>query len=284
MAKIAISSDTNCGLSVEEGKAIGAFLIPMPVIIDGEEYFEGVNCSYEQFFERLAEGADVKSSQPSPAAITEHWDELLKTYEGVVHIPMSSGLSGACETAKMLAKDYEGKVFVADNKRISVSQLSSIKDAVKLAEEGKTGEEIARILEENALDASIYLTVNTLELLKKSGRVTAAGAAIATALNIKPVLQIQGDKLDAFAKVHGMKRARKLMIETAMKEKETRFADSAPTLYTAYTGGDKTVGDCWRDEVQAAFPEYEVESYRLPLSICCHVGAGVEGIAWVNKA
>lgn len=282
MGKIAISSDTNCGLSIKQGQALGAFLIPMPVIIDSEEYFEGVNCSNEQFFERLKQGADVKSSQPSPADVTDHWDELLKNHDAVVHIPMSSGLSGACEIAKMLARDYPERVYVADVKRISVSQLCAVKDALRLAENGLSPAQIVKELEDEALAASIYISPDTLELLKKSGRVTAAGAAVATALNIKPVLQIQGDKLDAFAKVQGKKKARKAMIEAIKKDMQSRAELSEAKIYTAYSGGNEETGRIWCETVQKEFPDKKVELYRLPLSICCHVGAEAEGIALVK--
>ncbi len=278
MNKTAIITDTNSGMPQEMADSLGIHMVSMPFIVDGREYLEGVNCSYAHFFEMLAAGSDVSTSQPSPESVTALWDEVLKTHDTIVHIPMSSGLSSSCATAKALALDYEGRVFVADNKRISVSQLQSVLDAVKMAESGMDAAQICARLEENAGNSSIYLAVNTLELLKKSGRVTAAGAAFAAVLGIKPVLQIQGEKLDAFAKVRGMANAEKTMLEAIRKDMEGRFAGKPVQILTAYSG-DEAVGIDWQKRVQEYFGDTSIGRYPLPISICCHVGADVRGIA-----
>ncbi len=283
MSKIAIITDTNSGMPKEEADKLGVFLLPMPIIVDNTEYFEGVSCTYEQFFEMLANGADVSTSQPSPESLTSLWDEVLKEYDAIVHIPMSSGLSSSCATAKALAAEYDGRVFVADNKRISVSQYQSVVDALTWSREGLSASKICAKLEETALDASIYLAVNTLELLKKSGRVTAAGAAIASILGLKPVLQIQGEKLDAFAKVRGMANAKKTMLEAAEKDLKERFAGKSARVWVAYSG-EAAPAQEWLEEVQSCFEDPTVPMYKLPLSISCHVGAGVLAIGVVEYA
>lgn len=278
MSNIAIITDTNSGMPKELAQQLGIHLVPMPFIVDGKEYLEGIDCTYERFFEMLAAGSDVSTSQPSPASVTALWDEVLKTHDAIVHIPMSSGLSSACATAKALAADYDGRVFVPDNKRISVTQLQSVLDAAAMAKKGMSAAEICAKLEADALHASIYLAVNTLELLKKSGRVTAAGAAIASVLGIKPVLQIQGEKLDAFAKVRGMANAEKTMLEAATKDLQGRFAGKRVKILSAYSGDD-ALGKEWLAKVQEFFGDSTIETHRLPISICCHVGAGVKAVA-----
>ncbi len=278
MSSIAIVTDTNSSITNDQAKKLGIYLIPMPVIIDDEEYFEGVNCGYEQFFEKLHNGSEVSTSQPSPETVTGVWDEALKDHDYVIHIPMSSALSGSMQSAKALALDYNGKVLVADNKRISPTQCNSVTDALTLIKKGLGAEEIVKRLEENSLNSSIYLAVNTLELLKKSGRVTAAGAAIATVLGIKPVLQIQGGRLDAFAKVRGMENAEKTMINAAKKDIETRFKGKNIAVDLAYSG-DIKIAEKWLEKIKGEFPDREIKLYRLPLSICCHVADGVKAIA-----
>lgn len=274
-------TDTNSSISAEEAKKLGIFLLPMPFIVDGREYFEGVTCTYERFFEMLSGGADVSTSQPAPEAITGLWDEILRSYDSILHIPMSSALSGSCGTAKALAAEYNGRVCVVDNKRISVSLRESVLDALTLIEKGLTAAEICVQLEETAYSASIYLAVNTLELLKKSGRVTAAGAALATLLGLKPVLQIQGEKLDAFAKVRGMTAAEKTMLKAAEKDLATRFAGRPVRILTAYSGDIKPALE-WRKTVRRYFDDSRIELYKLPVSISCHVGAGVKAIACIE--
>lgn len=278
MSKIAVVTDTNSSITQEEAKKLGIFLLPMPFIVNGTEYFEGVTCTYEHFFEMLAAGDDVSTSQPAPESITGLWDEILKTYDSVIHIPMSSALSGSCGTAKALAAEYNGRVCVVDNKRISVSQRESVLDALALIKRGLTAAEICVQLEETAYNSSIYLAVNTLELLKKSGRVTAAGAALATLLGLKPVLQIQGEKLDAYAKVRGMAAAEKTMLKAAEKDLATRFAGHRVHILAAYSGDIKPALE-WRKTVRKYFNDSRIELYKLPISISCHVGAGVKAIA-----
>ncbi|MBR6791589.1 MAG: DegV family protein [Ruminococcus sp.] len=277
MNKIAIVTDTNSGISREEAEKLGVFLVAMPFIVNGKEYFEGVDCTYEQFFEMLASGADVSTSQPSPDSLLSLWSDILKEYDYIIHIPMSSALSGSCSTAKALASEFDGKVLVADNKRISVTQRQSVLDALCLIEKGLSAQEVCAKLEETALDASIYLAVNTLELLKKSGRVTAAGAAIASILGLKPVLQIQGEKLDAFSKARGMDNAQKVMLNAAKEDVEKRFAGKKVTIITAYSG-DYASAEEWLKIVQEFFGDSSVEMYKLPVSICCHVSAGVKAV------
>lgn len=281
MSRIAVVTDTNSSISAEEAKKLGIFLLPMPFIVDGREYFEGVTCTYERFFEMLSGGADVSTSQPAPEAITSLWDEILRSYDSILHIPMSSALSGSCGTAKALAAEYNGRVCVVDNKRISVSLRESVLDALTLIEKCLTAAEICVQLEETAYSASIYLAVNTLELLKKSGRVTAAGAALATLLGLKPVLQIQGEKLDAFAKVRGMPAAEKTMLKAAEKDLATRFAGRPVRILTAYSGDIKPALE-WRKTVRRYFDDSRIELYKLPVSISCHVGAGVKAIACIE--
>ncbi|MCF2652728.1 DegV family protein [Anaeromassilibacillus senegalensis] len=278
MSRIAVVTDTNSGITREEAKKLGVFLLSMPFIVDGKEYFEGVTCTYEQFFDMLAAGSDVSTSQPAPEDLTALWDTILQNYDSIVHIPMSSALSGSCGTAKALAADYNGRVCVVDNKRISLSQRESVLDALTLIKKGLTAAEICVQLEETAYNSSIYLAVNTLELLKKSGRVTAAGAALATLLGLKPVLQIQGEKLDAYAKVRGMAAAEKTMLKAIEKDMQTRFAGKPVHIAVAYSGDIRPALE-WRKTVRSYFGDSHIELYKLPISICCHVGAGVKAIA-----
>ena len=281
MSKIAVVTDTNSGITQEEAQKLGVYLLAMPFIVDGKEYFEGVSCTYEQFFEMLGSGGDVSTSQPSPDSITSLWDEVLKTNDYIIHIPMSSALSGSCGTAKALASDYNGKVVVVDNKRISISQRQSVIDAQTLIAQGLSAAEVGARLEETAFNSSIYLAVNTLELLKKSGRVTAAGAAVASILGIKPVLQIQGEKLDAFAKARGMANAQKTMLSAVEKDLETRFKGKNIRIDLAYSG-DIAPANEWKKIVRKHFGDKTIQMYKLPVSISCHVGAGVCAIGVIE--
>lgn len=281
MGKIAIVTDTNSGITEQLASELDVKLVAMPFIVDGTEYFENVTCTHEQFFEMLEAGKDVSTSQPAPYSHTSLWDELLKEYDEIVYIPMSSALSSTCSTAKSLAQNYNGKVVVVDNKRISVSQLSSVLDAIYLKDNGSSAAEICQKLEETAFDCSIYLAVNTLELLKKSGRVTPAGATLATILGLKPVLQIQGEKLDAYAKVRGMANAEKTMLEAAKNDLENRFKGKKTKLYVAYSCNEEQAKE-WTDKVKSYFNDDTIEMFRLPISICCHVGAGVKAIGVMN--
>ena len=272
-SRIAIVTDTNSGISQAEG----IYQIPMPVILDGETYFEGVSITPETFYARLRSGADVKTSQPSPGDLLETWEPLLTRYDEIVYIPMSSGLSGSCDTAKTLARDFGGRVWVADNHRISVTLRQSVLEAQYLAGNGKSAPEIVAFLEREGPESSIYIAVNTLELLKRSGRVTPAAAAIGTVLQIKPVLQIQGGKLDAYKKVRGKKAAMEAIIEGLRQDRETRFAGQQVTIRAAYTGDD-SLGEQWRLTLQAAFPDLAIGKDPLPLSIACHTGENALGV------
>lgn len=279
--KTAIMTDSNTGLSNAQAQELGVYLLPMPVIIDGNVYFEGENLTAEEFFASLEEGKDVTTSQPSPGDVMDMWDQILADgYDEVVYIPMSSGLSSSCASAKGLALDYEDKVFVVDNHRISVTMVLAVQTALQLKKEGKTGREIQEILEKQAFDSSIYLAVNTLEYLKKSGRVTAAGAAVAAVLNIKPVLTIQGEKLDAFAKAKGMKKAKKIMLAAIAKDIEERFPDfdNKKIIGAAGAGLTEEEKEKWMAEIADAFPGAEVFYSPLSLSVCAHTGPGAYGI------
>lgn len=276
MEKVAIVTDTNCGLRPEEAAGMGIHLIPMPVILDGKTYFEYVSISPEEFFDDLKNGAQVSTSQPAPGTLLDCWQALLQVYEEIVYIPMSSGLSGSCHTATMLAQDFPGQVWVADIRRISVTQRQAALEAVGLARQGKYAPEITAYLEENMARSDIFIAVNTLELLKKSGRVTAAGAALGTILSLKPVLRIQGGKLDAYRRVRGMSAAMQAMIE-GLRSDLARLDYPSVMLRAAYAG-DRQAGERWQQSLQAAFPECDVGLDPLPLSICCHVGYGALGV------
>ena len=283
MGRVAIVTDTNSGMTAEEAKERGIFLLQMPVIINDREYTEGVDLTYSEFCWQLETGADVKTSQPSPLAVTELWDGILRSggYDEIVHIPMSSALSGSMQTAAALAADYDGKVEVVDNKRISNTLRQSAIDAAALSDMGFSAASIKEKLEEDALNASIYLAVNTLELLKKSGRVTPSAAALASVLNIKPVLTIQGEKLDSFAKVRGMKKAEKVMLNQLEKDREERFADRASYIFAAYSGLEAEARP-WLDKVRDYFHDESIRIHRLPVSITCHVSTGVKAIGIVS--
>jgi len=280
--KIAIITDSNAGISQKRAKELGMFVQPSPFFINDNLQFEDVTMTHEEFYAALLDDSiDVKTSMPSPGDMTDMWDELLKTHEQVVFIPISSGLSGSYSTASMLAEDYDGRVEIVDNRRVSVTQYQSVIDALELVKMGKNAKEIKEYLEKTADRSSIYLSLDTLKYLKKGGRITPAAAAIGTLLNLKPVLQIQGDKLDAYAKCRGKAQAKKTMIEAIRKDMETRFKESADKhnlhLALAY-GGNLEEALVWKEEVQAAFPDYEFELHPLSLAVACHVGNGVLAI------
>ena len=278
MCKVAIATDSNSGITQAAAKELGISVIPMPFYINEDLYFEDITLSQEQFYEKLQSDCTITTSQPAPADVMELWDKLLNDYDQVVYIPMSSGLSNSCETAMMLASDYEGKVFVVNNQRISVTQKRSVLDAIELAKMGKSGEEIKNILEETKLDSSIYITVDTLKYLKQGGRVTPAAAAIGTILNIKPVLQIQGEKLDSFAKARGFKQAKKIMLDAVEKDIKERFGGEKVHLQGAYTCSEEEA-EVWKKEIEARFPGYTVDMDKLSLSVSCHIGPGSIAIA-----
>ena len=287
MGKIAVVTDSNSGLSPEEAREYGIHVLPMPFFINEKLYLEHITLSHSSFYEKMAQDAEISTSQPNPAEVMGLWNNLLKEYDEIVHIPMSSGLSNSCDTANALAMDFDGRVHVVDNQRISVTQLQSAIDAVELAKAGKTGAEIKEILEAEKFDSSIYITLDTLKYLKKGGRITPAAAAIGTVLNLKPVLQIQGEKLDSFAKVRGKKLAKRTMIQAVQKDLETRFADldakGLMLVRAAYAGTNEEEALQWKAEIEAAFPGYEIIIYPLSLSVACHIGPGALGIGCVKK-
>ena len=283
MGNVAIVTDSNSGISQAEGKELGIYVIPMPFLVDGKLYFEDVDMNKEQFYHFLESDADLSTSQPSPGDVMDLWDKLLKEYDEIVHIPMSSGLSASCSTAMGLAQDYDGKVQVVDNQRISVTMQQSVMDAKHLATAGKSAAQIKEILEKEALESSIYLMVDTLKYLKKGGRITPAAALLGSALNLKPILQIQGDKLDAYKKVRGVKAAKKNMLEAMKKDVEGRFSDYVTKgqlkLHVAYTTDEETAKQ-WMEEVQNAFPDIPITRMdTLSFSVTCHTGPGVLAIA-----
>lgn len=286
MEKIAIVTDSNSGITQEEAKELGISVLPMPFYINDELFLEGVNLSQEEFFEKLEEDARIHTSQPSPADVMDLWEELLKDHDTVVHIPMSSGLSASCQTACALAVDYQGKVQVVDNQRISVTQRQSVLDALNLVKAGFSGAEIKERLEREKLEASIYLTVESLKYLKKGGRITPAAAAVGTVLNLKPVLQIQGEKLDAFSKARGKARAKKIMLDAMKQDMETRFAkelaDGELALEAAYAGNPEEAAE-WKREIETCFPDLDCWMAPVSLSVSCHVGPGVLAIACAKK-
>ncbi len=280
MKKTAVVTDSNSGITQAEGKELGIAVLPMPFFINGELFYEDISLTQEQFYDRLAQGADISTSQPSPGEVMDLWNKVLEEYEELVYIPMSSGLSQSCETAMMLAKDFDGKVEVVNNQRISVTQRQSVLDAMELVNRGKSAAEIKKILEDMKLESSIYITLETLKYLKKGGRITPAAAAIGTVLNLKPVLQIQGEKLDAYSKARGKAQGRKTMMEAIRSDLAGRFAGiPLEKLHfgIAYTGNLEEAED-WRKEAEREFPDVEFMMNPLSLSVSCHIGPGALAI------
>ena len=284
MKKIAIVTDSNSGITQEMGKSMGIHVIPMPFFINGALFLEDITLTQEEFYKRLGENSDISTSQPSPGEVMECWEELLKEYDEIVHIPMSSGLSSTCHAAQSLSQEYEGKVYVVDNQRISVTQKQSVEDAIVLRDAGKSAAEIKEILEAEKLQASIYITVDTLKYLKKGGRITPAAAALGTVLNLKPVLQIQGDKLDAFSKVRGWKAAKRTMLKAIEKDLEERFSEVREdmVLGMAYTCSKEEAQE-WKQEISEKFPGYEIVEGPLSLSVACHIGPGAMAVTCMKK-
>ena len=286
MGTIAVVTDSNSGITQNEAKELGIQVIPMPFYINGELYYEDITLSQEEFYERLAEDANISTSQPAPADVMELWEELLESYDEVIHIPMSSGLSSSCETAMALAQEFDGKVHVIDNQRISVTQRQSVLDAIEMASRGLSAAQIEETLMRERLEASIYITVDTLKYLKKGGRVTPAAAALGTVLNIKPVLQIQGEKLDSFSKVRTMKQARATMLSAAEKDLTERYADPKAEntwIFVAHTQNTELAEE-FAKEIEAQYPAAgEVYQAPLSLSIACHIGPGSLAIAMSKK-
>ncbi|WP_455720613.1 DegV family protein [Agathobacter sp.] len=285
MSKVIIVTDSNSGITPDEAKILGVEVMPMPFYINEQMYYENIDLTQEQFYERLTAGGDIKTSMPLVGDVTDKWDELLKEYDEIVYIPMSSGLSSSCETAYMLSQDYDGKVQVVNNQRISVTMRQSVIDAKNLADAGKNAAEIKQILEDAKFDSSIYIMVDTLTYLKKGGRITPAAAALGTLLKLKPVLQIQGEKLDAFAKARTVKQAKSIMIDAMKSDFEKRFNNpdgSQMNLEMAYTH-DLAAAEAFKEEVQAAFPNNEIVLNPLSLSVSCHIGPGALAIACSKK-
>ena len=285
VGKIAVVTDSNSGITQKQAKEYGINVLPMPFFIDGETYFEDIDLTQEQFYQKLEGKAEISTSMPAVGTVTELWDQLLKEYEGIVHIPMSSGLSSSCETAMMLSQEYNGKVQVVNNQRISVTQKQSVLDALKLAEEGKNAEEIKKYLEEVKYDSSIYIMVDTLYYLKKGGRITPAAAALGTLLKLKPVLQIQGEKLDAYAKARTVKQARSIMIDAIKSDFAKRFGDETGSnmhIFVAYTKDKETALD-FKAQLLEAFPGQDIDVDPLSLSVACHIGPGSLAVACSKK-
>lgn len=288
MSGIAIMTDSNCGIMPSDADAYGIYVLPMPVIIDGETYYEGINITLDEFYKKQSTGAVISTSQPSPGDVTAMWDMILASHDELVFIPMSSGLSNTCQTALILAEDepYKGRIYVVNNHRISVTQAMSVLDAKALAGQGHTAGEIKEILEKESLDATIYIAVNTLEYLKKGGRITPAAAAIGTVLRLKPVLTIQGDKLDSYAKARGMKSAFHTMLNALKNDISGRLAplkeQDRLKLGIANTLMEEERFEAFRLELQQTFPELDLVYFPLTMSIGAHVGPGGLGIGAVS--
>lgn len=282
MNKIAIMTDSNSGITQKEAEVLRIRVLPMPFLIDGETFFEEISLTQEQFYERLAQDVDISTSQPSPEDVTKAWEELLEENESIVYIPMSSGLSGSCQTAIMLADDYEGKVQVVDNQRISVTQRQSVLDAIELAKEGKTAVQIKEILEANKFESSIYIMLDTLKYLKKGGRITPAAAALGSALRLKPVLQIQGEKLDAFSIARTKKQGVSKMLAAIEEDIKTRFGglDNMENIHmeVAHTVNEEAALELV-EMIKERFGVETVDMYPLSLSISCHIDAGSLAVA-----
>ena len=285
MAKIAIVTDSNSGITQEQGKNFGIHILPMPFMIDEKTFYEDITLSQPEFYSKLNNGADVITSQPTPDSVMQLWDELLKEYDEIVHIPMSSGLSGSCQSAIMLSEDYNGKVQVVNNQRISVTQRQSALDALLLAQKGMNAAQIKEYLEEDKFNSSIYIMLDTLYYLKKGGRITPAAAALGTILKLKPVLQIQGEKLDAFAKARTVSQAKSIMIGAIKSDMENRFGGADKDniwLQIAYTY-DIEAAETFRTEIEELFPGYDINVDPLSLSVACHIGPGALALACCKK-
>lgn len=280
--RIAVVTDSNSGITQAEAKALGIHVVPTPFFINGELFLEDITLTREAFFEKLDDDAEISTSQPAPGDLLDTWDKVLEEYDEVVHIPLSKSLSSACETAMMLANDYDGKVQVVNNQRVSAMQRESVMDALRLAEAGKTATEIKENLEEEKFNACAYITVDTLKYLKKGGRVTPTAAAIGAVLNIKPVLIVFGEKLDSFAKVRGWKAAKKAMLDAAEKDLQEKFTAADEVVLYAISTCNEEETEAWRQEIAARFPSYEVRKDYLSLSVSCHIGAGALAIAYAK--
>ena len=285
VAKVGIITDSNSGITQKQAKDLGLYVLPMPFMVNEETYFEDISLSQEEFYERLANGDNVVTSQPSLESVMNLWDSVLKECDEIVHIPMSSGLSGSCQSAMMLAQDYEGKVQVVNNQRISVTQRQSALDALQLAKDGKSAEEIKTFLEEDRFNSSIYIMLDTLYYLKKGGRITPAAAALGTLLKLKPVLQIQGDKLDAFAKARTSSQGKSIMINAIKNDMINRFggADKDNIWLQIAHSHNVEAAEALKEELLGIFPGFDIHIDPLSLSIACHIGPGSRAIACCKK-
>lgn len=282
---VAIITDSNSGITQIQAKELGVFVLPMPFMIDEVSYFEDIDLDQKGFYEKLEGGADVVTSQPSLDSVLKLWKEILENYEEIVHIPMSSGLSGSCQSAMMLAENFDGKVQVVNNQRISVTQRQSALDAVMLKERGMNAVQIKDALEADKFNSSIYIMLDTLYYLKKGGRITPAAAAIGTLLKLKPVLQIQGDKLDAFAKARTTGQGKSIMLNAIRSDMETRFGGADADniwLEAAYTKDDQAA-EQFVLEIQKEFPGFDIVCNPLSLSVACHIGPGALAVACCKK-
>ena len=286
MSKVAIVTDSNSGITQAAARELGVYVLPMPFMINEETYYEDINLTQEEFYEKLVSGVAIATSQPSPESVTGLWDQVLKEHDEIVHIPMSSGLSGSCQSAMMLAEDYEGKVQVVNNQRISVTQRQSCLDALLLASKGRSAVQIKEFLEADKFNSSIYIMLDTLYYLKKGGRITPAAAAIGTLLRLKPVLQIQGALLDAFAKARTINQAKTIMIGAVRSDMENRFGGVSPDnceLCIAHTN-NKEMAMQFKEEVEAAFPGFQVKEVDpLSLVVSCHIGPGSLALTCCRK-
>ena len=285
MSRVAVVTDSNSGITQKQAKEIGVTVLPMPFYIDGKTYYEDIDLTQEQFYEKLGEDCDISTSMPALGDVTDLWDRLLQDYDEIVHIPMSSGLSSSCGTAQMLAQDYDGRVQVVNNQRISVTQRRSVLDAYALSQEGKSAGQIKEILEREKLESSIYIMVDTLKYMKKCGRITPAAAALGTLLRLKPVLQIQGEKLDAFAKARTVKQAKSMMIEAMLNDCKTRFQDASGSnmhIDIAYTKDIESALQ-FEKEVKEVFPNQQCVVHPLSLSVSCHIGPGALAVAGSHR-
>ncbi len=286
MSKVAVITDSNSGITQSQAKELGIFVLPMPFFINEETYFEDISLTQEQFYEMLKGGAEIHTSQPSPDSVMKLWDQVLKEYDEIVHIPMSSGLSSSCQSAIMLAQDYEGKGQVVNNQRISVTQRQAALDAKLLVSKGMNAREIKDFLEEDKFNSSIYIMLDTLYYLKKGGRITPAAAALGTLLKLKPVLQIQGEKLDAFAKARTTNQGKSIMISAIKKDIETRFGgmteDKHIWLEIAHTANAEAA-EAYKNEILEQFPGYDIHIDPLSLSVACHIGPGALAFACCKK-
>ena len=283
--KIAVVTDSNSGITQAQGKELGITVLPMPFMIDGNEFFEDISLTQQEFYGKMEEDMDISTSQPSPESIVELWEALLEEYDGIVHIPMSSGLSGSCQTALMLAEEFDGRVQVVNNHRISVTQRQSALDALEMAGKGMDAVQIKEVLERTGSESTIYITVDTLKYLKKGGRITPAAAALGTLLRLKPVLTIQREKLDAFAKARTMKQAKSMMISAIQHDLETRWDDKEGKkthLEIAHTNCEEAALQL-KEELLELFPDTDIHIDPLSLSVACHIGPGALAIAAVKK-